>query len=572
MTQPAVFPMSFFSCFLFCRSSHSSRASAGVLIAACGVSAGVLAMPVRAAAQPSPKTTRILVMPFVPGERDPRLVWLSEASAVLITDTLTAYGFPVLARSDRVDAFEDLNLPADASLSQASIIRVGELVAASDIITGTLRLSGAELVVEARRLRLDTGRLQQQVTDRAPLRELFGLHERVTKQLMGGAAVSVSSHAGSPPPLEAFEQYIKGLLAEQTATQIRFLQGALTAFPQYDRAKLALWKVYAEQSDHTRALAIVQSIPPDSRRARQAKFLAGLSLLELKRNDEAFQTFKTLLDEQPMPGLYNNLGIVQVRRGSTPTSGKATYYFTKASDADPDESDYFFNLGYTYWLDKDTQAAIYWLREAVRRNPADGEAHFVLGAALQAAGSQTEATREKDLARQLNSKFDEWTKRAAATSSADPVPRGLERVSPDLETLKGERFDRALLNSAQREQQELATFHLQRGRLLFQQEQNTESLAELRKSVYLSPYQAEPHLLMGRIYLRMGRPREAVGALRVSIWSQETLDARLALAQALVDIGEGAAARVEAQRALELSPASTDAKALLARIDQMPKK
>jgi hypothetical protein len=34
-------------------------------------------------------------------------------------------------------------------------------------------------------------------------------------------------------------------------------------------------------------------------------------------------------------------------------------------------------------------AAVFWLREAVRRRPADADAHFVLGAALEATGSAT---------------------------------------------------------------------------------------------------------------------------------------------------------------------------------------
>jgi tetratricopeptide (TPR) repeat protein len=194
----------------------------------------------------------------------------------------------------------------------------------------------------------------------------------------------------------------------------------------------------------------------------------------------------------------------------------------------------------------------------------------VLGAALLAAGSQTEAAREKELARQLSSKYEEWTKRQAATGEA--VPRGLERLALDLETFGGQRLDSALLNSAQREQRELAAFHLQRGRRLFESEQNREALAELQKAVYLSPYEAEPHLLMGRIYLRTGRPREAIDALKVSIWSQETAAARVALGQALLDTDNPDAARTEAQRALQLDPASADAKSLLSKIELAPKK
>jgi Flp pilus assembly protein TadD len=147
----------------------------------------------------------------------------------------------------------------------------------------------------------------------------------------------------------------------------------------------------------------------------------------------------------------------------------------------------------------------------------------------------------------------------------------LERLSRDLDPRPNPRLDATLLGSAQREQRELATFHLNRGRRFFEQEQNREALAELQKAVYLSPYEAEPHLLIGRIYLRTGRPKEAIDALRISIWSQETTDAHLALGQALLQTNDRAGARAEAARALQLDPASANAKALLSKIEQGPK-
>ena len=202
----------------------------------------------------------------------------------------------------------------------------------------------------------------------------------------------------------------------------------------------------------------------------------------------------------------------------------------------------------------------------MRRNTADGDAHFVLGAALQAAGSASEAARERELARQLSSKYAEWEKRAA--SGGEAVPKGLERLTTELEAVRGARLDAALLGSAQREQKQLAAFHLERGRRLFEHEQNRDALAELRKAIYLAPYEAEPHVLLGRIYLRTGRPREAIDELRVALWSRESPEARLALADALLQVGDPIAARTEAARALELAPGSAEAKALLARIDK----
>ena len=45
------------------------------------------------------------------------------------------------------------------------------------------------------------------------------------------------------------------------------------------------------------------------------------------------------------------------------------------------------------------QAAIYSLREAVRRDPTDVDAHVVLAAALSASGQTVEANRERELAK-----------------------------------------------------------------------------------------------------------------------------------------------------------------------------
>ena len=367
-----------------------------------------------------PGTTRMLVVPFEVADRDPRAVWLGEAAAVLLSDALRSMQLPALTRAERVRAFEEANLPTAGRLSLASLVRVGHFVLASDFVLGTVRLSGEELVIEARRIRLDTGRLVEQTTDRAPLPQLFALHDRVARRLMGAAAPATPpAAAGGPTSLGAFENYIKGLISESPATQIRFLQAALAMAPHDARTHLALWEVYSDQGDHTRALAEAQAVGATAPLFRRARFAAGRSLVELGRFDDAFHVFRVLADERATAALYNNLGVVQIRRGGTAQAGRPTYYFSKASELDPEEPDYFFNLGYAYWLEKDAQATIYWLREAVRRNTADGDAHFVLGTALQSAGTAGEGARELTLARQLSSKYAGWEKKPGAGSGAE---------------------------------------------------------------------------------------------------------------------------------------------------------
>jgi Tfp pilus assembly protein PilF len=207
---------------------------------------------------------------------------------------------------------------------------------------------------------------------------------------------------------------------------------------------------------------------------------------------------------------------------------------------------------------------VYWLREAVRRDPADADAHYVLAAALQASGSAVEADREKELARQLSSRYEELEKRTAADRL--PVPRGLERVRAEPDPSAGVRADPVLVNTAQRDQRELAAFHLDRGRRLYEHEEDREALTELRRAVYLSPYDAQAHLLIGRILLRAGRPKEALNALKISIWSADSAAARIALAETYLKLQNAPSARAELDRALVLDPASSEAKRILGTI------
>ena len=252
--------------------------------------------------------------------------------------------------------------------------------------------------------------------------------------------------------------------------------------------------------------------------------------------------------------------MIQLRRAATAEAGKPGYYFTKAAEAEPDDPDLLFNLGYAYALDHDPQGAIYWLREALRRSPADGDAHTVLASALDAAGSTVEAARERELAAQLSSRPVEGRR--------EPLSRGLERPRSHLESLRGSGIDQAITNTAQRDQRDLAQFHLERGRRLFDAEQDREAMMELRRAVFLSPYEAEAHLLIGRIHLRAGRPREAVDALKISIWSRDTAAAHVALAEAYLRRKDVPAARAQVQTALQLDPSSADAKALQEKIEK----
>lgn len=532
--------------------------------------AGLTAWPAPAAAQAGVATSTALVMPLRPVGDDPRALWLGEGVALLVADGLTAVGRPAVPRADRVAAFEDLDLPSDRELSRATLLRAAQVMGVRDLVTGTVEVQGETLTVTARVVQVEAGRGTPEIRERGPLRDVVAIATRVAAAIAGVPAGAPPVTSDTPPSLEVFESFVKGLVAETPATQLRFLEQAVKAAPAYARAQLAIWEVCSQEEQHTRALEAVQTVPPSSRFSRRARFAAGVSLIALQRWDDGFAAYKALLDETPTAAVYNNLGVIQARRGRVTTqTGKPAWYFTKASEVAPESADYVFNLGYAYWLDKDTAAAIYWLREVVRRRPADGEAHFVLAAALVASGNAAEATRERELARQLSSRFDEWDRRPRE-DGVGGVPRGLERAS-DAET-SPVRIDPLLVSTAQQDHQRLARFHFDRGTRLVEQQQDREAIAEFRKSLYLSPYDAQTHLALATVLMRAGRLRDAIESFKISLWSAESVEARLGLAEALLESGEATAAEVHAARALQLAPESAPARALLEKIRATPPK
>jgi hypothetical protein len=99
-----------------------------------------------------------------------------------------------------------------------------------------------------------------------------------------------------------------------------------------------------------------------------------------------------------------------------------TFYFHKAAKLAP-AIDYVFSLGYAYHLDHDPQAAICGCARRVSAQSCGGDAHFILSAALAAAGHVT-----KPRAAGWRGDCHRHASCAKKTRTTDIVPRSLERL------------------------------------------------------------------------------------------------------------------------------------------------
>jgi Flp pilus assembly protein TadD/TolB-like protein len=514
----------------------------------------LLALPTAAPAQAPGAVT--LVVPFALEKFDPRVGWLGEGVAIGVTAALAERGLEVVSRDERLDVFERLQLPPGVALTRATIIKVAELVGASRVVLGRVSASGTDVTIDAQVLQVDSARLDPPTHHLTPVSGLLAAFRAVAAFAVSGGTPGAG---GRPlaPSVQAFELYVRGLTAGGEEAQERYLSQAIESAPDYVEARLALWDVQSSRGAHEPAVATLKDVPSNGPHALDVSVRRAASLAQLRRYDEAFAALKAPAGETRSAVAANLLGIIQLRRGGTSPAGRPTYFFHQAVEADPADPDYCFNLGYAYWLDKDALAAAYWLREAVRRDPTDGDAHFVLAAALASSGAGTEAERERELARRLSERWE-------AATAAD-VPRGLERVKDRVSAARL-RVNTVLQAGAQRDQREAAAFHLEAARRAFAAGRDPETVRETQRALYLSPYESTAHLLLGRALARSGLLEEAVDALKIAIWSAETAAAHIALGEVLLRLRDLDGASRAADRAQALEPGNAEATALAARV------
>jgi tetratricopeptide (TPR) repeat protein len=527
----------------------------------------ILCAPAVAAAQPAAATAasqRVLVLPFVvdaaPGTSGlaGAPFWMGEAAAIAIGDDLAAVGVPTIGRADRLQAFEQLQLPSTGALTRATVIRAGEMIGAAAVVLGEVRLSDRMTVV-GRVIDLDTGSQSPDVQASGNADQFLKLLGEVSQSLQSRLPAD-APHVAAPPrdDVTAFEDYVKGLVAASPDLQVRFLESALSHAPSDARTLIALWQVRTAQGNHAAALAAARRVPAAASESRAARYLAAQSLVALKRYDEAFKALSDLYLEAPAAPISNLLGVIQLRRGATPQIGTAAYYFNRAVQEARDDADAAFNLGYAYALSGEATSALYWLREAVRRDAADAAAHQVLSSVLLAQAKTVEAQREYDLARVLG----------AVESGTVPdrrVPAGLERVSERLAPPLAWRQ----LSIAATEQAQTATYYVERGERLAAEMRTREAIDELRRAIYVSPYLDRPHIVLGRIYQRTGQLDDAIDEFALALWSRESPEAHAAMASAQLARGNREAARAAANRALVMDPENAEARDVLRQLGGM---
>jgi len=538
-----------------------------------GFLVALLAGPVVARAQMT-QGTRIpaansqgifLVFPFENAGASSRLDWLSEGLEELTIERLSAAGQQVYSHAGRTAELDRYGLPSSARLSHATMLRIGAELDADFVVFGKYLSDGNSLTLQARILRVNPAGLDPVVQESGKLASLMEVHTKVAWKLLAGKNrayplnLAEFSKLQRPLRLDAFEHYIRGVLANEDDAKIRELREATRLEPEWPESAFALGQVYYGRRDCESALPWLARVPRASLRYPESVFATGVCRLWLDQPDKAEAVFGSLEESlkdnlasgADLPEIMNNLGLARARQGK---SAEAITALRRAAELDPEEDDYAFNLGLVYLRANDFARASDEFRDAAERGPERAEDRSLLIYALGKAGKKDEAEEAKEAATE------------ALGPGALPVirPEGLAK----LERLKTELDTSALQleNLTQRDSAgasaDAATL-VRKGRQELSAGRLDTAETAFRSALATDPGDASAHRGLADIARRRNKPEEAVKELQSALARRDSAVDHVSLARIYLEQKKNDLARTELERALKLAPNYAEAKQLM---------
>ncbi len=327
-----------------------------------------------AAAEPSEHGRLLLVLPFENHTLQPSLDWIGEGAADILNRRLDSAGFLAISRGDRLYALDHLGLPQSFQPSHATTIRIAQMLDADSVILGSYTLTGDRLTASAQILDVKALKLTPAIQEDGDLKNLLAILNtlawRLARQLDPSYSVAQQTFLAADGSLhvDAFENYVRGMIAESPAERIVHLKESLRLNPSFTPAWFALGMAYFANQDYDSAAAILGRLPKDDPNALEADFYRGLAFFYTANYMKAEDAFAFVRLRLPLPEVVNNQAVAASRRGHD-----AAALFQQAIAADPKDSDYRFNLAVSLRRRNDVQGAIREIDQELKLRPQDTE-------------------------------------------------------------------------------------------------------------------------------------------------------------------------------------------------------
>jgi Flp pilus assembly protein TadD/TolB-like protein len=494
-------------------------------------------------AQAHPGTGQIiLIVPFENQSKAPGIEWIGDSFPELLEERLDSSSIYVVPREDRIRAYDRVGIPIHLRASRATIYRIAEQLDVDYIVLGEYSFDGRTFTARAQLLDMHREHLLPEMTESAPLTQLIEIETALAWDVLHSLHPELASskpqyvtHA-APIRLDAFENYIRGVIAPTAAEQIRYFREAVRLNPTYPEALLQLGEACSREHEDAEAISWLARIPESESQYGEANFYLGLAAYAEGNFSQAESAFNSVAAHLPLTEVYNNLGVVTDHRDVK----AALAYFQKAVADDPNEPDYRFNLAIVLYQTGDIPGASRQLREDLSMRPSDGDAKTLLDALSTASVGQRPASNLKLPAQRLRTNYEENRFRLLVLKIDAAAEQRLAKADPRTHS----------------------RFHSSRGDQLLRQGFLSEAEREFREAISLNPENAEAHAGLANVLESTnnaaGARSEAEEALR---WRQFA-EPLIVLARLDLRDNRPEAAAEEVDRALRLEPNDASAQEL----------
>jgi tetratricopeptide (TPR) repeat protein/TolB-like protein len=511
------------------------------------VLAAILAISiVRAAAQQSLETTAppadsaavgnkvILVMPFQNTSKAPGLEWIGEAFSEVLGQQIQSPSTFVISREDRLHAFDRVGIPASAQLSRATLLRIAQQMDVDYVVLGSYTYDGNVFSTKAQVLDMRRLHLLPSVAEAGSLLQVIDIQAAtswdVMCQIQPGLVATKQDFVAETKDirLDALENYVRGIVASDNAEKIRRLKEAVRLNPNYSVAMLQLGRTYFEQRDYQSSMNWFSKVPLADKHAAEANFFLGLSAFYGGNIERAADAFRFVAARLPLTEVYNNLGVVEARRGKS----ASVEYLERAVQADPSDPDYHFNLALSLARVKDIAAAVRQLKETLTLRPADTEAKAYLGMISGNAASIGRVPIER-----IKRNYDEASFRQLAFAIENAEETQMAHSNP----------------------KKHAALHVDLGKQQLRQGFYEEARDNFRKALALDADNIEAHVGLASAQIALNDLSGARSELDLTLRSKPNPDAYVALGQLNLKENKLDAANEAVAQALRLEPANSAA-------------
>jgi len=519
----------------------------------------------------SPQTRTVLVFPFENRSASSDLGWMSEAFADVLSARLSGAHRFVLEREERNTAYGQLGIPPDTTLTLASEYEVAETIGVDWAVVGNFKVSGQQLTARAQLLDLRRLKLYPAIEESGALTDLVSIQTRLAWRLLAEhdpdfTLVTEQEFASRFPALhlDALENYIRGILATDKATKIHFLTTADHLDPSDHRAAYALGHYYFDSKDYAESALWFSKLDSRDPNYLASLFLSGVDDFFLGRDKNAEADFSKLSEQMPLNEVWNNLGVLKVRRSDYKA---ALASFERAYQGDPTDPDYSFNLAACYCDLKRYQEAARYLQRALKKDPDDLGIRTLLAYAFSKLGDTASSRAQLQWVAVHDGK-----EMADLNASILPQPRLEKAYNGAAFRLLAVAVHNSLESQLANQPPEIhAQVHLLRGERFIRQGQLPEAVSELTEAARLLPSSAVIHLFLGQAYELQGHHQKALTQFQIALGLDENAVTHLWMAHAYLSLHQPSQALEQGQAALSLDPGNVDAQRLINSIQSQTK-